>query len=273
MTPFSAPGSTLLLAMLGSEFELLWSEPRLLCGEPRLGVFAPCIGVVTGIVWSEAWLGAWLSEVVRSGSVLLIELRPGIAPVTVFRPGRALVTEEVLAGLLLVLGCVASCAVPEELQDWPVTPVTAEFTWPAIGMPPRLQAEAVTCDPVTPLARVVSGDPATPWRTDWYTTPYFGNLYAGTGLLLDLGHTVTVSSVQLSLGTPGASLQLRSGDEPVLAGLRTVATSDGAGSTVELPLTSPDRARYLLIWFTKLPPDNAGTYQASVYDIVVQGQS
>ncbi len=123
-------------------------------------------------------------------------------------------------------------------------------------------------------ALAVSGNPATPWRTDWYTTPDFGNLYAGTGLLLDMGRTVTVTSVWLSLGSAGgADLQLRAGSRPVLADLRTVATSTGAGRTVQLSLTSPGRARYLLIWFTKLPADNAGTYQASVYAIHVRGQS
>jgi len=40
-----------------------------------------------------------------------------------------------------------------------------------------------------------------------------------------------------------------------------------------LSLTSPAQARYLLIWFTKLPPDNRGTYQASVYRITVRGQN
>ena len=35
---------------------------------------------------------------------------------------------------------------------------------------------------------------------------------------------------------------------------------------------APVHVRYLLIWFTKLPPDNAGDYQASVYRITVQGQ-
>jgi cytoskeletal protein RodZ len=122
-------------------------------------------------------------------------------------------------------------------------------------------------------ALAVSGNPATPWRTDWYTTPSFGNLYAGTGLLLDMGRTVTISSVRLSLGgVRGADLQLRTGNQPVLAGLHTVATSTGAGGTVQMSLTSPVHARYLLIWFTKLPPDNAGTYQASVYGIRVRGQ-
>jgi cytoskeletal protein RodZ len=122
-------------------------------------------------------------------------------------------------------------------------------------------------------ALAISGNPATPWSTDWYTTPYFGNLYGGTGLLLDMGRTVTISSVQLSLGNPGADLQLRAGGTPVMAGLQTVATSTGAGSTVQMSLTSPVHARYLLIWFTKLPPDNAGTYQGSIYAIHVRGQS
>ena len=51
-----------------------------------------------------------------------------------------------------------------------------------------------------------------------------------------------------------------------------MATSSGAGGTVQLTLATPARARYVLIWFTKLPPDAAGTYQASVYQISVQGQ-
>ena len=118
----------------------------------------------------------------------------------------------------------------------------------------------------------ISGHPATPWYSDWYATSDFGHLQAGTGLLVDMGRTVTISSVRLSLGGhAGATLQLRAGSRPVLADLHTVATSAGAGSIVELSLTSPAHARYLLIWFTKLPPDNAGTYQASIYAISVRG--
>jgi cytoskeletal protein RodZ len=122
-------------------------------------------------------------------------------------------------------------------------------------------------------ALAVSGDPATPWNSDWYATADFGDLQAGTGLLLDMGQPVTISSVRLSLGgSSGADLQLRAGSAPVLADLHTVATSAGAGGTVQLSLTSPAHARYLLIWFTQLPPDNAGTYRASVYAITVRGR-
>jgi cytoskeletal protein RodZ len=122
-----------------------------------------------------------------------------------------------------------------------------------------------------PLA--VAGNPATPWASDWYTTPEFGNLQAGTGLLLDMGHPVTVTSVRLSLGNPGAGLQLRAGGTPALADLAQVASSSAAGGTVQLLLSAPAHARYLLIWFTKLPPDASGTYQASVYQITVRGRT
>ncbi len=127
-------------------------------------------------------------------------------------------------------------------------------------------------DNAASAARALSGDPATPWVSDWYATADLNN-QGGTGLLIDLGKTVTITSVQISLGgRPGADLQLRAGGSPALTGLRTVASRDGAGGTVKLTLTTPVRARYLLIWFTQLPPDTSGTYQASVYDIVVQGQ-
>ena len=117
-----------------------------------------------------------------------------------------------------------------------------------------------------PLA--LSGDPTTPWHTDWYTTARFGNLQAGTGLLLRLDRTVTAASVTIRLGsTPGADLQVRAGttqsDMPV------VANAADAGGTVRLRLNSHPHARYLLIWFTLLPPDSAGTYQAYISAVSV----
>ena len=114
----------------------------------------------------------------------------------------------------------------------------------------------------------LSGDPATPWLTDWYTTARFGNLKAGTGLLLDLGRTVTAAGVTIHLGTtPGADLQVRAGTTP--ADLHVMASAADAGGVVQLPLASHPHVRYVLIWFTLLPPDAAGTYQAAVSNVTV----
>jgi len=112
----------------------------------------------------------------------------------------------------------------------------------------------------------LSGDPANPWHTNWYGTASFGNLQSGTGLLLDLGRTLTATGATIQLGgTSGADFQLRAGT--TTSDLTTVATDSGAGGLVRLRLSSPVHARYLLIWFTLLPPDNAGTYQADVSDV------
>jgi cytoskeletal protein RodZ len=121
-------------------------------------------------------------------------------------------------------------------------------------------------------ALAVAGNPARPWTSQWYATAHFGALKAGTGLLLDMGRPVTVSSVRLSqLAGSGADIQLRAGSKPVPSWLPPVASAANAGGTVKLQPDTPVHVRYLLIWFTKLPPDNAGTYRASVYRITVQG--
>lgn len=121
-------------------------------------------------------------------------------------------------------------------------------------------------------ARVLT-NPAMGWLTQWYATPNFGALKPGTGLLFDMGRTVTISTVRLTLGsTPGADVQLRLGSAPDSGALHAVTTATAAGGELSLPLTAPVRARYVLVWFTKLPSDGAGTFQALVHQVVVTGQ-
>jgi transcriptional regulator with XRE-family HTH domain len=111
------------------------------------------------------------------------------------------------------------------------------------------------------------------WNTNWYTTAEFGGLQAGTGLLLDLGRPATVTGVTVRLGpAAGALLQLRAGNAAVPSGLRMVAQASGRGGDVTLSPPAPVQARYLLIWFTRLPPDASGTYQATIYHVSVTGK-
>jgi hypothetical protein len=121
------------------------------------------------------------------------------------------------------------------------------------------------------VSRVLAPDGGQPWYTQWYATPEFGNLRSGTGLLLDMGETVSVREVQLVLGSePGADVQVRVGSSPLLD-LPTVASAASAGGTVRLTATAPAKGRYVLIWFTQLPPDGHGHYQVSVYSAAVDG--
>ena len=109
------------------------------------------------------------------------------------------------------------------------------------------------------------------WQTDWYASALFGNLQSGTGLLLNMGHPVTITSAQVTLGPErGARLQLRAGSAPALGSLRTVASAFDAAGVVQLPTHGPVTAQYVLIWFTKLPPNPSGNFQARVYNVKLQ---
>lgn len=119
-------------------------------------------------------------------------------------------------------------------------------------------------------SRLVNGGGA--WYSSWYTTPEFGNLQSGTGILLDMGRTVTVNSVRVELGSAaGADVQLRVGDTDVFDHMSQAASVSDVGGTVDLSLSAPATGRYVLIWFTRLPPNSQGEYQISVYNATVSG--
>jgi hypothetical protein len=128
-------------------------------------------------------------------------------------------------------------------------------------------------DQLAPLA--IDGNPATAWHTDWYTTAEFGNLKPGTGLLIDMGHSMTITEARIALGSiAGADFQLRVGASAASLGdMHTVARATGAGGHVDLRLSKPAYGRYVLIWFTKLPPDASGTFQVSVYNVTLKGSA
>jgi hypothetical protein len=124
------------------------------------------------------------------------------------------------------------------------------------------------------LARlVIDHGYRTSWHSDWYTTARFGNLQSGTGLLLDMGRRVTVTGARIRLGhSRGAGVELRLGDAPALARLHPVAFAADASGLLRMRVARPVSARYVLVWFTRLPRDGSGTFQARIYNIRLNGR-
>lgn len=121
-------------------------------------------------------------------------------------------------------------------------------------------------------SRVLRGGGA--WDSSWYATAEFGHMQSGTGILLDMGHAVMVNSVGLVLGAAaGADVQVRLGDAADLDSMSTAADMPDARGTLHLPLSSPASARYVLIWFTRLPVKSPGKYQVSLYKATVDGHA
>jgi cytoskeleton protein RodZ len=110
------------------------------------------------------------------------------------------------------------------------------------------------------------------WHSNWYTTARFGGLQSGTGLLLDMGRTVAVTRATVRLGpVAGADVQLRAGSRPGLGALRPVAAAVSGGGSLVLRAGGLARGRYVLIWFTRLPADNAATYQVTIHGLTISG--
>lgn len=121
----------------------------------------------------------------------------------------------------------------------------------------------------------------TAWETHWHVgDPVFGGLHGGSGLMLDMGHQVRLRSVQARFGSPpGANVQIEIGDRSLPTGataktMTTVAHANDIGGVHTFLVRDEVTGRYVLIWFTKLPPaaGTSGSYPAEIFNIIVRGR-
>ena len=224
----------------------------------------------------SCWLSAWqppCSPSVPSGTGSCSEPRPG--------PGAAAVAADQHTSLLHIT------------VGYPGQPDAAPAPGPAPARHPDPEQTLRRAHSMAPVSAVAFGpdgrghgdDPRGAWlaidghrRTAWhtgrYTTARPGTLRPGTGLLLDMGHPVKITAIRVTLGAAaGASFQIRIGDQPKLADLRAAASSAGPGGIVRMTMARPATGRYVLVWFTRLPPGPGGTYQADVHGIGVKARS
>jgi hypothetical protein len=180
---------------------------------------------------------------------------------------------------------------------------------PAAGHHPSAGAPKTSASVLTPVSAqgleennhganlAIDGDPTTRWQTHFYIgNAAFGGLQPGSGLLLDMGRSVRLASVTVTFGAiPGADVQIRAGspatpppppanntnpaqaqaDEAYANALTVVAQQTNVSGTVTFTVSSKASGRYVLIWFTKLPPmaGQANKFQADIYNVVVKGQA
>jgi hypothetical protein len=92
-----------------------------------------------------------------------------------------------------------------------------------------------------------------------------------------MGRKVRLKSVTVTFGSPpGADVSVKVGNDGTLAAsalpsFTTVATADGVSGRHTFTATRAVQARYVLIWFTKLPPVSPGKYQAQIFGITLHG--
>ena len=126
---------------------------------------------------------------------------------------------------------------------------------------------------------LITNNPAG-WETQqYYNSPYFGNLKSGTGLIIDMGKPVTITSVTIVFGDmPGANVELKEGNSNVRSAsneenMATVASMSNVSGQQTFAISKPVTDRYLVVWFTKLPrlAHAHRKYMAQIFNIIVRG--
>jgi hypothetical protein len=125
-------------------------------------------------------------------------------------------------------------------------------------------------------ASTYDGDPTTTWTTQ----TYFSELSAqkeGVGLLIDLGGSEAVSSVDVELvGTPTTVELYAATDRGSLPAsvddMELVDEIAAAGTSALLRPESDLETRYLVLWLTELPPVDSGrAWRGEVAELTVRG--
>jgi hypothetical protein len=127
----------------------------------------------------------------------------------------------------------------------------------------------------------IDGSASTFWGTDTYQNhANFGNLKAGTGLLIDMGKPVQLSKVEVSVGKiccTTAQIYLGNSaamSKTALQNFTLVGQKATGTGVLSYPVSAKATGRYVLIWLSgNLPPDpdQPGQYQGRIYNVVVRG--
>jgi hypothetical protein len=133
------------------------------------------------------------------------------------------------------------------------------------------------------VEQALKGDTSNPWHTNYYLGySKFGNDKPGngTGLILDMGKNVSLSSVTIQFGSQCCtSFDVEIGNEnsqsqSTMSTLTNVASSSqGVNATTVNITNTKATGRYVLIWLTNLPSVSAGKYEAFISQITLHGST
>lgn len=162
----------------------------------------------------------------------------------------------------------------------PTTSITTLVPVSATGFDPLTSAKDDRGNENTQYASyAIDSSMQSAWDSQWYKTAEFGGLKAGVGLVLDMGKPVTFRLVLVTFGAiPGADVKLLVGDSVTrsaanLESMTTIAAANDVSGPVTFRISGSAAGRFLVIWFTKLPPKPGGGhwFMAAVHNVVVHG--
>jgi len=188
----------------------------------------------------------------------------------------------VAAFMLWPSGAAPTKGHPRPGRSTPLTSVTQLQPARAQGFDPLTSPSADPTNEETQDAKfAIDRSRSSSWTSQWYASPEFGHLKAGSGLMIDMGRPVKFSSVTVTFNSEqGAQVKLLLGNsrersKQNLDSMTTVASADNPTGPYTFHITSQATGRYLVVWFTRLPPrpGSAGQYEAQVFNVTIRGTS
>jgi hypothetical protein len=124
-------------------------------------------------------------------------------------------------------------------------------------------------------ATVNDADPDTAWLTSQYRSADLDGK-GGVGLVLDLGGPQDIQQVSVNLVGKGTGVDVRVADRilPDPALWTELASGFATRDHIDVRAPRPVTGRYVLVWFTQVPPaesSGAGIYQGGIRSVVVSG--
>jgi hypothetical protein len=115
----------------------------------------------------------------------------------------------------------------------------------------------------------IDGKSSTDWHSESYDSADFGRLKDGVGLLVDMGEPIPIKQVSIEFGdAPGGTVELRLGNTEDLEKLAVAGKPTDPTGKKEFSFETEQKSRYVLVWFTKLPPYQ-GKFRGSVLDMKI----
>lgn len=186
------------------------------------------------------------------------------------RVRRALpwVAAAVVVGVVGIVGWTAGLAVGDLPGQADTAPIVSSSLPATSGtVRPALPLEGLPLRDFDPLGKdreenpdqvqnAVDGSASTAWVTQAYKTADFSGLKPGVGLLLDLRKPTDLHTVVVAFTAAGADVEVRVADTAptALEQTRVVAAARGKKVATLQPVRGT-RARYVLVWITRLPQD------------------
>jgi len=182
------------------------------------------------------------------------------------RPSTPLVL--LVAGLLLLAAAAAyyadnrsnSVTTPKHGPQAP--PATVRLRAVTAYDPPP--GDGIEDNQRLPLA--TDRNPATFWVSEWYTTPAFGGLKHGVGIVLDTGEPVRLTSLTVVSDTPGFTALVSAGSTET-GPFQSVSGKQTFEKTTTILLHLTTRREYYLLWITTLSPATGPHYHTDINEV------